>query len=243
MVERNKRRRINFIPIGITVGVLFLLALNQMPELMARINHPPPQLQLTVVSLQSENVSPFVTLFSPTGITSDLDGNVIINSVSGFNQIVTSFNPSGVPLHQINLTTQIGSSSMVIDSTTNLGIMLFSTGDLLIFDPVTLEFVPWFNLRASADIDTSNIYDVATQTFGPMAGLIQPQFAHYGDLALYRNDDQLDLFVTGVSSVFPFVLRIHFPDNNSPAVMQVILASSATTAPENNLATWSNCQS
>jgi hypothetical protein len=59
-------------------------------------------------------------------------------------------------------------------------------------------------------IDTQDILDVSTDACGVLRDVVLPQFAHYGDIALLRRGDRLDVFVSGVSEVAPFVARLRF---------------------------------
>jgi hypothetical protein len=84
-----------------------------------------------------------------------------------------------------------------------------------------------FNLH-SVPVDTSRVVDVASGTVGPFTGML-PQNSYYGDIALLRRGRRLDVFVSGLSVSFPFVMRIRIEDGKFAAA--VLAASRASGIP------------
>lgn len=196
--------------------------------------------------------APFITGFNiPTGIATDLSGNIFVRSAapSPFDpQRVYRFDPNGALTGQ----TPIGNNALVTaamatDSATGQIWSLGSAGGLALIDPNTLQAQQQFNLN-QLQIDTSDVYDIQlANNLGQLAtlpsrrniapaprqnfgGLIIPQNIQYGDIALLRRGNQIDLFASGLSIVTSFVLRVRFIDNNV-ASAKVLVSSTGRTQP------------
>lgn len=175
-------------------------------------------------------------LSTPVGVTVSQDGTVWVASDATFNVVLTAFAPDGTPLGQLPFGdfSSIGAgTAMATDPATGLIWMLSSTGDVHLLDPSTGEVELIANLRQLA-IDTSTIYDLASETYGSQGGTVVPSAADYGDLALLRRGDQLDVFITGNSVAIPFVMRLRI-ENDQLVSASGVATSLATAAGANNL--------
>lgn len=173
----------------------------------------------------------FATLFAPDGITTLNNRNVLVYQLD-INSPLTLFSPLGDPLAQVN--SGIGG---VVASSTSLttyrpsGEIVAMRGDgrVYLINPNFLTVTPWFNVK-DLFINYAQIYNVATQTFGTAAGVIQPYTADYGDISILPiGTNRYDIFITGSSEGAPFILKINvFPDNSYTA--RVIIGSSHISA-------------
>lgn len=168
----------------------------------------------------------------PTGIVVDSQGNVIIQSDDQFGAI-TKLSPTGQIINQVPTASGILTLErrFAIDSQTGSILGLANQGQLSIFDSNTLQEQPLGSLKSLA-VDTSRVYDVATGTVGNAGALIIPQQANYGDFAIVSGNGFTDLYVSGISVAFPFVMRVRFAQNTVSS--EVLVMSSASGAPNDN---------
>jgi len=103
---------------------------------------------------------------------------------------------------------------------------LLSGGAVLRINPRTGQVQPLVDLR-SMPVDTGHVFDLASGTVGPFTGML-PQNSIYGDIALLRRGGRLDVFISGVSVAFPFILRIRI--ENGRVAATVVAASRASGA-------------
>ncbi|HYO14914.1 MAG TPA: S-layer homology domain-containing protein [Thermoanaerobaculia bacterium] len=183
---------------------------------------------------------PISGLFNPTGITTDLDGNLIVLSNLQGSLLLSKYSSDGVLLGQAPFSSGLD-GSLATDPGSGLIFLLNSFGDVWLIDPTDLSTFFFFNVK-SVPTDASSIYDVASQTTSAQSGLIQPRAAQtsYGDIAISRRNGNFNLYVSGLSVAFPFILRIPLVPNASgllvPGTSDVILTSLASAAPNDNLA-------
>jgi hypothetical protein len=179
---------------------------------------------------------PISGLSNPTGITTDLDGNLIVHSTVGGVFAISKYSPGGALLGQVPFSGFLG--SLTTDPGSGFVFLLTSTGEVWLINPADLSNGLFFSIKSLA-ADISSIYDVASQTTGAQSGLIQPWAAQtsYGDIAISRRNGQFNLYVTGWSVAFPFVLRIPLVPNASgllePGAPDVILTSLASAQVSN----------
>ena len=139
--------------------------------------------------------------------------NVYVTSDATFTTLLTKYSPSGVQLGQITigglLTGALG--KMAVDPAMNVIWDLTSSGELLFIDPVTLNGGDAGGIGAWPT-DIEHVFDIASGTTRSFVGYVFPNGAQYGDIALLRRGNQLDVFVTGVNgnTSFPFVTRLRF---------------------------------
>ncbi len=196
--------------------------------------------------------APFITGFNiPTGVATDLSGNLFVRSAApnSFDpQRIYRFTPAGGLTGQ----TPIGSNglaiaSMATDPATGMIWSLGQPGGLALVNPNTLQVQQLFNISQLA-IDASDVYDIQlANNLGQLAtlpsrpnvtpigrqnfsGLIIPQNILYGDIALLRRGNQVDLFASGLSIVTSFVLRVRFV-NDTVVSAKVLVASTGRTQP------------
>lgn len=111
---------------------------------------------------------------------------------------------------------------------------MLQTGEILRIDPNTGALTLAWDLRVQASVNATSVYDIATSLVRHFSGAIFPGNIVYGDLALLRRGNQLDLFVSGVSIVTPFVMRVRILPNQ-PLEARVLVASSAIFGNENGV--------
>ena len=184
----------------------------------------------------------FNNLSTPTGIAFDPSGNLYLSSLvkdsspfSFENPAITKISSSGQVLGQVFTSAGATAAEGLITPTTlefspELGSLLSLgvDGSLLVIDPNTLTITGGFNLR-NLTIDTSSIYDIASNSVSNFGGLIQTQFASYGDFDVRVAGDKTQLFITGLSQAqaFPFVLRLEFQNGAGLTEAKVLFSSRA----------------
>ncbi|MCB0214430.1 MAG: hypothetical protein KDJ52_34140 [Anaerolineae bacterium] len=196
---------------------------------------------IAVAAIQAQvNVGPpvqFASLSIPVGVETDLNGNVYTTSDNVFNTLITKYAPTGQPLAQARIgnffsVDTIGKMARV-PGTPHI-VDLLPNGQLLIINTANGLIIPSYNLRTLPNIVTNEIYDLASGQFGSAAGLIIPQQSSYGDIAVYRNGNTIDLLVSGNSIAFPFIMRVRFIPGQPPQA-KVLITSLASAAPLNNV--------
>jgi hypothetical protein len=176
---------------------------------------------------------PFAQLFAPTGVATDLAGNVFVISDAVTTTQLTKFAPNVTPLAAVGLggiTVGVFTNSrLALDSGTGFLLMLTPQGVVYAIHPDTLQAQPVLDLHGLPPTEDA-VFDVLTGTVRPLVLGVPP---HYQDLAVRRLDSaRVDLFIsasTGASGGFPFVLRVRFVGQNPP-VADAIVFSSGTSA-------------
>jgi len=176
----------------------------------------------------------FTQLSLPSGIATDVDGNIFVHSDAVTTTVLTKFAPNGTALGQITLggidVTEFGGSRLATDPTRNLILLLSPQGRILQIDPATLQGGDFIDLRPFANQVFSDVYDILRQQFRPLL----LGFPIYGDIAVGRsNTAQMDLFVTGITGAaggFPFIMRLQVDFQANQFALRVIATSQGTTA-------------
>jgi hypothetical protein len=176
---------------------------------------------------------PFAQLRTPSGVATDLAGNVFVISDAVTTTQLTKFAPNGTPLGAIALggiTVGVFTNSrLALDPGTGFILMLTPQGVVYAIHPDTLQAQPILDLRSLPPTDPA-VFDVLTGTVRPLVLGVPPR---YQDFAVRRIDNtRADLFIsasTGASGGFPFVLRVRFVAQNPP-VADAIVFSSGTSA-------------
>jgi hypothetical protein len=177
----------------------------------------------------SASFTPFVHLPAPVGIATDSDGNIYISHDTASETRVTKFNPQGEPLGHVATGGFIDNGVLgTLDKIPSTGVILHlkDTGQLIAIDPDDLAATQLLEIR-TLDVDTSAIYDVTSGMVDGFEDMIQPQYATYGDLAVYETPESLDLFITGLSKTqtIPFVMQISILEDGIEA--RVLMSSRA----------------
>ncbi|MFP5288765.1 MAG: S-layer homology domain-containing protein, partial [Thermoanaerobaculia bacterium] len=176
--------------------------------------------------------------------TTTLDDNLVVVSDAVGSLLLSKYSPAGALLGQVPFggPSSVGAlTSLATDPGSGYILGLGAPGLVWVIDPANLSVSPFFDIK-SLSTDVSSIYDVASQTTGAQAGLILPGAAQtsYGDIAISRRNGQFNLYVSGLSVAFPFILRIPLVLNASgfmvPGTPDVILTSLASAAPTDNVA-------
>ena len=185
---------------------------------------------LVALPLATANAQqPFAQLRTPSGVATDLAGNVFVISDAVTTTQLTKFAPNGTPLRTMALggiTVGVFTNSrLALDPGTGFILMLTPQGVVYAIHPDTLEAVPILDLRTLPPTDNA-VFDVLTRTVRPLVLGVPP---HYHDLTVRRiNDARLDLFIsasTGAAGGFPFVLRVRFVAQQPPVADAIVFAS------------------
>jgi hypothetical protein len=176
----------------------------------------------------SATVQPFARLSMPTGVATDTTGNVFVTSDALLTTLVTKFNSAGQALGSIPIggITVGNLGRLAVDPGSGELWDLLSGGAVLRINPRTGQVQPLVDLR-SMPVDTGHVFDLASGTVGPFTGML-PQNSIYGDIALLRRGGRLDVFISGVSVAFPFIMRIRI--ENGRVAATVVAASRASGA-------------
>ncbi len=175
-------------------------------------------------------------LTMPIGVSTDASGDVNIHSRGISTTLLTKFTSDNVQLIQ----TTIGSGSIDAerfrvshllatdpDPLIDRLYLLSHRGDVVVFVSSTLQEVGRFNISQDLTVDTSDVYDVATED--TTSTFVLDPLTTYGDIAAFRPSDGSSSpawFVTGLSNGLAFVMRIPMqaiPESVTQA--EVILAS------------------
>jgi len=175
-------------------------------------------------------------LSTPGGVTVDREGNVWVASYAGTSSLLTAYEPDGELLHEVffgDAVSAIGEgTALATDPDSGALVMLSDQGTIHAIDPATARIEPWLDLR-SLRIDTSAVFDISSGVVSELGGLVIPSASFYGDLAIWRHDGVMDLFVSGNSVAIPFVLRVRLGDEGIVSA-RVLVASLASAAPNTN---------
>jgi hypothetical protein len=177
----------------------------------------------------------FARLQLPAGVAVDLAGNVLVHSDATFTTVLTKFAPDGRPLGQaqlggINVSEFVG-SRLATDPGSGYILLLTPAGVILQVPPDGAPST-FLDLRPLQGQVFDGVWDSTTARYRSFP-LAQPS---YGDIAIGRPGEQvMDLFVTGTSVGFPFVMRVRLDFQRGAVDPQVIITSSGTTAGNVNL--------
>lgn len=176
----------------------------------------------------------FTKLRAPLGITVDDNGNVFIHTDNVSDQRIAVFSPDGKQNAYIKLGgfwDVQGFSYLTTRRSDGLVFSLRQDGWLVLIDAKTMTASYTLNLRTQI-ASTDKIYDIAQNRLSNFDGMINTASSTYGDIAILERDTYMDIFVTGLSHVqaFPFVMRIRVDKNDNRLSINVVAASSASTA-------------
>ncbi|MGH9944727.1 MAG: pre-peptidase C-terminal domain-containing protein, partial [Pyrinomonadaceae bacterium] len=178
----------------------------------------------------------FAQLLTPVGAALDSSGNIFVSSDAVNSTLITKFAPNGTVLAQIPIGNFLSVGSighLDTDPATGLIWDLLPTGEVGLINPTSGQITPAFDLR-QITADTSAIYDIASGRVDGFGGLINTRSANYGDIALWRRNNQLDVFVAGNSVAFPFVMRIPISSTGQPGTPRVLISSRQSAALNGN---------
>jgi hypothetical protein len=233
----------------LVVPTLLIVAVGMLPEPLAlsaaetavpstpgsRIPRTPRQadVQMRVVGAPAV----FRSFSLSQGLATDDAGNVFVTSDAVTTTLLSKFSPIGAPLGQITIGGfMVGSLGyLAVDPGTGLIWDLTTQGDLILVNPDTLGAALAVNVR-QIPTDVEHVFDYSTGTVRSFVGYIDPSSATFGDIALFRHGERLDVFLTGVNgnTGFPFVTRIRFGQNLAFESSRVIAASLFQPPPGSN---------
>ncbi len=174
----------------------------------------------------------FAQLGTPVGVATDADGNVFVSHDNVNATLVSKFGPNGTLLGSVQIggffdITALGTLASIPSS--GVLLQLLSDGRLIAIDPENLALAFVMDVRSLA-VDVSAVHDILSGTTSSFGGVIQPNLATYGDLAIRESGNRIDLFITGLSQAqaFPFVMRIGVQDN-AIVEARVLMSSAAET--------------
>lgn len=178
----------------------------------------------------------FATLNGPIGVAVAPDGSVFATYDGVGDVRLVKFNAQGQVVRQVAFggfgsVGEVG--KLAIDPATGRVWDLFTTGEIRIFDPNTLDSASLGSLRATP-VDRSSVFDVSQGRRRDMSGEILPELSTFGDIALLRAGALLDVFATGRSSSgVPYVLRARF-NADAFAGARAVAAASISSKDDNS---------
>jgi hypothetical protein len=164
----------------------------------------------------------------PAGIATDFAGNVIVSSDTFVATNLTAYDPNGVRLAQRpfqNILSVGPASHLAIEPNSGRLANLQADGTVVLLDGATGQVTPVFSFR-ELPTDVSRIFDIQTNTIRNATGVIQPQFATYGDIAVLTRGGTIDVFATGYHGALAFVTRARFAPGQLEPSAQVLVSSS-----------------
>ncbi len=175
-------------------------------------------------------------LMAPNGISVDrfdTSGNVNVHSDGVATTLLTKFDPNGNQINQVTLgngsidAQRFENSRLASDPLLDRLYLLSPEGDIVVFVSSTFQEIGRFNIQQDLTVNTSSVYDVATQ--GPSNAFVLAPGTTYGDIAVFRSMTGAApaWLITGFSDGIAFVMRIplqNMPDDVTQAA--VILMSS-----------------
>lgn len=176
----------------------------------------------------------FSQLTLPVGITTDSQGNVFVG-YENFGSAMAIFNPDGVVIGQVQLSPLISpvdllsNARLALEPSSGQILALFPAGVIQSVDPTTGAVTPFLDLK-QLPIQTDRVYDIAQGAIVNATAQIQPALANYGDIAVFSSNGVTDLYVSGLSTGFPFVARLRFTQAGLVSA-EVVVSSIATAAP------------
>jgi hypothetical protein len=164
----------------------------------------------------------------PAGIATDFAGNVIVSSDTFVATNLTAYDPNGATLAQqpFQSVLSVGTAShLAIESNSGRFANLQADGTVVLLDGSTGQVTPVFSFR-DLPTDVSRVFDIQTNTLRNATGVIQPQSATYGDIAVLTRGGTIDVFATGYVSGLAFVTRARFAPGQPEPSAQVLVSSS-----------------
>ena len=200
------------------------------------------KLSMLLLSLHTSAFAQFSTFVQninlPVGIETTTSGNLLVSHDLLSYTAISTFDPNAQNLGHI----RVGNGIVDVEAMGHLAkipssesvFTLFGDGRLGIYTPSNASFSLLGSLR-SVNADVTSVYDMASQSFRNMGGIILPQVAFYGDIAVYEEEGKLEVFATGISVAHPFVMRLSWVNENYQGA-KVIVSTFQTTAPNSNIA-------
>lgn len=176
----------------------------------------------------------FTQLTLPIGVATDLQGNVFVTYES-LGAALGKFDPSGAVLGQVQLSPLISpvdlfsGARLALEPASGQILALFPAGTIQVIDPNTGAINPLLDLR-QLQIRTDRVYDIALNAVVDATGRIQPALASYGDIAIFNGNGFTDLYISGISAGFPFVMRLRTVQGQLSSA-EVVVSSIASAAP------------
>jgi hypothetical protein len=156
--------------------------------------------------------------------------------------LLTQFTPDGVVLAQVPVGTSgpidslrfIG-SQLDTDPVNGRIYLLSPNGDILIIGPDTLQEITERISIRGLNVNTSAVFDVNAESFNSFELTSETLF---GDIAVFHSQagnvpEQLELFLTGRSDGFPFVLRLRLDPATGDVLSTRVILTSTAVAPDN----------
>ncbi len=167
-------------------------------------------------------------LNGPIGVATADDGSLFV-TYDGIGDVrLVKLSPAGQVLRETAFGgfTSVGAvGKLAIDPGTGVVWDLLNTGTIKLFDPNTLATADLGSLAATP-IDATDVFDVSAGTRRDLSGSVTPSLASYGDVAVLRTGDRLDVFVTARSSGgSPWVARLRFDGGQMTSARAIAAAS------------------
>lgn len=164
----------------------------------------------------------------PAGIVTDFAGNVIVSSDTFVATNLTAYDPNGTTLAQrpFQSVFAIGTAShLTMEVNSRRLVNLQADGTVVLVDGSTGQVTPVFGFR-ELTTDVTHVFDIQTNTVRNATGVIEPQAAAYGDIAVLTRGGTIDVFATGYASGLAFVTRVRFAPGQLEPSAQVLVSSS-----------------
>jgi hypothetical protein len=176
---------------------------------------------------QAGRVTVFTQLSTPAGIATDIAGNVFVSSDTFVSTMLRAYDPGGNLLAQVPFenTLSTGTAShLAIESNSSRIANLQADGTVILVDGSSGQVTPVVSLR-ELPTDVSQIFDVQTNSFRNATGVLQPEFAQYGDIAVLTRGGTIDVFASGYLAGLAFVTRVRFAPGAEPSARVVVSSS------------------
>lgn len=172
----------------------------------------------------------FATLTRCKGIATDPDGNVYVFWDHTSNVAITKFAPDGGVFGTVFFGdgSSIYDGRLVYDAAAAQFLFLFGNGIVLTSDPLTGTLTPYLNLNL-LPIGITSAFDIITQQRKDFTGSIIPGNITFGDIDVVQEGATKVLFVSGLSIITPFVMRVDITPPNS-ITANVVVSTGITTA-------------
>ncbi len=177
----------------------------------------------------------FAYLNVPLGVGVDDQSNVFVVSDRFFALLLTRFAPNGTVTGEVSfsgLDSAVTLGTMAFDSELGVFWNLWPNGQVAFINSQNGQISPAMDIR-QLNIDTSSVYDIETGMIRNFGDLIIPKNSFYGDIAVLRRGEQIDVLVSALSVSVPFVMRIRIVGDQVISA-KALVSSLSTTAPNSN---------
>jgi hypothetical protein len=179
-------------------------------------------------------------LTMPEGLTTDRQGRIVVHSSGVSTTLLTQFTPDGMELAQIPVgvsgpidSLRFMGSQLDTDPVSGRIYLLSPNGDILIMAPDSLQEITERIRIRELNVDASAVFDLSADAFNSFE--LTPETL-FGDIAVFHSQggnasEQLELFLTGLSDGFPFVLWVRLDPTTGDVLSTRVILTSTAVAP------------